>query len=109
MTSDWAPTFAAVDRAAFLPDLMWPFDMHAGTSVAVDRAADPDAWYAAADSNVPIVTQWDDGRHTGTEPGRVSTSSSSMPSVNYAMLQALAVEEDMRVLDGGTGTGGASG
>jgi protein-L-isoaspartate O-methyltransferase len=109
MTSDWAPTFAAVDRAAFLPALMWPFDMTAGTSVPVDRAVDPDAWYAAADSNVPIVTQWDDGAHTGTEPGKLSTSSSSMPSVVYAMLHALAVEEDMRVLDVGTGTGETAG
>ncbi|MDN3058286.1 methyltransferase domain-containing protein [Streptomyces sp. SRF1] len=109
MSSDWAPTFAAVDRAAFLPGLMWPFDMDAGTSVPVNRADDPDAWYAAADSNVPIVIQWDDGKHIGTKPGKVSTSSSSMPSVNYAMFQALAVDEGMRVLDVGTGTGETAG
>ncbi|WP_019707303.1 protein-L-isoaspartate O-methyltransferase [Streptomyces xinghaiensis] len=109
MTPDWAPVFAAVDRAAFLPDLMWPFDMAKGASAVVDRAADPDAWYIAADSNVPIVTQWDDGKHTGTAPGKVSTSSSSMPSVVYAMLQALAVEEGMRILDVGTGTGETAG
>ncbi|MFI5799286.1 methyltransferase domain-containing protein [Streptomyces sp. NPDC051677] len=107
LSSDWAPTFAVVDRAAFLPDLMWPFDMDAGRSVAVDRAGDPDAWYAAADSNIPIVTQWDDGEHSGTEPGRVSTSSSSMPSVVYAMLQTLDVDEAMRVV--GTGTGETAG
>lgn len=109
MTSDWVPTFTAVDRAAFLPDVMWPFDMNAGTSVAVNRSADPDAWYSAADSNIPIVTQWDDGHHSGTEPGRVATSSSSMPSVVYAMLQTLALEESMRVLDVGTGTGETAG
>lgn len=109
MTSDWAPTFAAVDRAAFLPDLMWPFEMEKGTSVPVDRTVDRDAWYAAADSNIPIVTQWDDGKHAGTEPGEVSTSSSSMPSVVYALLQTLNVEEHMRVLDVGTGTGETAG
>ncbi|MBL1100857.1 methyltransferase domain-containing protein [Streptomyces coffeae] len=109
MTPDWAPTFEAVDRAAFLPDLMWPFDTDAGKSVAVDRADDPDAWYAAADSNVPIVTQWDDGEHAGSEPGRVSTSSSSMPSVVYALLQTTAVDEGMNVLDVGTGTGETAG
>lgn len=105
MGAGWAATFAAVDRADFLPDVMWPFGAAAGGCVAVDRGADPDGWYAAADSNVPIVTQWDDGRHTGREPGRVGTSSSSMPSVVYRMLGTLAAEGGQRVLDVGTGTG----
>lgn len=105
LSSDWAPTFAAIDRAAFLPDLMWPFNMETGTSVAVDRRTDADAWYTAADSNLPIVTQWDDGKHTGTAPGRVSTSSSSMPSVVYRLLGDLDVQPGMDVYDGGTGSG----
>jgi protein-L-isoaspartate O-methyltransferase len=105
LSSNWAPTFAAVDRAAFLPDLMWPFDIATGKSVPVDRGMDSDAWFAAADSNVPIVTQWDDGKHMGTSPGKVSTSSSSMPSVVYSMLQTLNVDVGMKVLDVGTGTG----
>ncbi|WP_317985843.1 hypothetical protein [Streptomyces sp. 5-10] len=69
MAEDWAPTFAAVDRAAFLPELMWPFDTRTQQAVAVDKAEEPDAWYAAADSDAPIVTQWDDGEHTGGPPG----------------------------------------
>lgn len=109
LSSDWAPTFAAVDRAAFLPDLMWPYDMKTRASVPVDRREDPDAWYAAADSNVPIVTQWDDGAHLGPGPGKLSTSSSSMPSVVYSLLQDLGVEQGMRVLDVGTGTGETAG
>ncbi|MFF3499652.1 methyltransferase domain-containing protein [Streptomyces sp. NPDC003247] len=109
LSSDWAPTFATVDRAAFLPELMWPYDMEARASVLIDRRENPDAWYAAADSNVPIVTQWDDGAHVGLVPGELSTSSSSMPSVVYSLLQDLAVEDGMRVLDVGTGTGETAG
>ncbi|MCQ8831112.1 methyltransferase domain-containing protein [Streptomyces malaysiensis] len=109
MGEGWAPTFAAVDRAAFLPELMWPFDTRTQKAVAVDKAEEPDAWFAAADSDAPIVTQWDDGEHTGPGPGRVSTSSSSMPSVVYALLRDLAVDEGMAVLDVGTGTGETAG
>ncbi|MEU6510002.1 methyltransferase domain-containing protein [Streptomyces sp. NPDC046942] len=109
LSSDWAPTFTAVDRAAFLPDLMWPYDLDTRASVTVDKREDPDAWYAAADSNVPIVTQWDDGAHSGPGPGKLSTSSSSMPATVYLLLQDLAVEDGMRVLDVGTGTGETAG
>ncbi|MEU1821763.1 protein-L-isoaspartate(D-aspartate) O-methyltransferase [Streptomyces abikoensis] len=109
MSSDWAPTFAAVDRAAFLPDLIWPWDMETGTSVAVDRTTDPDSWYAAVDTDQPIVTQWDDGEHSGTAPGHVSTSSSSAPSVNYGLFQDLDADEGMNVLDVATGTGETAG
>ncbi|PJN36999.1 protein-L-isoaspartate(D-aspartate) O-methyltransferase [Streptomyces sp. CB02959] len=105
LSSDWAPAYAAVPRAAFLPDLMWPWDMRAGKSVPVSRADDPEAWRAYAESDCPIVTQWDDGDHTGTEPGQVSTSSASMPSVVFRMLRDLDVRRGHRVLEIGTGTG----
>ncbi|UQA91204.1 protein-L-isoaspartate O-methyltransferase family protein [Streptomyces halobius] len=109
MSSDWAPTFAAVDRTVLLPDLVWPFDVETGTSMPVNKTRDPDAWYTAADSNIPIVTQWDDGQHTGTNPGKVSTSSSSAPSVVYSLLGDLDMDEGMTVLDVGTGTGETAG
>ncbi|MGK5729810.1 protein-L-isoaspartate(D-aspartate) O-methyltransferase [Streptomyces sp. URMC 124] len=109
MSPDWAPTFEAVDRAAFLPPVIWPWTMETRESHAVDQAADPDAWYAAVDRDEPIVTQWDDGEHIGTRPGRTPTSSSSGPSVNYRLFQDLAVEEGMEVLDVGTGTGETAG
>ncbi|MDK1474391.1 protein-L-isoaspartate(D-aspartate) O-methyltransferase [Streptomyces sp. 549] len=109
MSSDWAAAFAVVDRADFLPDLMWPYDTERRVSVPVDRAVARAAWYAAADRDLPIVTQWDDGRHSGSEPGKVPTSSSSMPSVVYTLLRPLDAEHGMRVLDVGTGTGETAG
>ncbi|MFI1183271.1 methyltransferase domain-containing protein [Streptomyces sp. NPDC020799] len=105
LSAEWAAAFAAVPRAAFLPDLMWPYDMGAGRSIAVSRADDPEAWQGFADADVPVVTQWDDGEHSGTAPGRVSTSSASMPSVVFSMLRDLDVRPGHRVLEVGTGTG----
>lgn len=105
LTSDWAATFAAVPRAAFLPELMWPWDMETGRSLAVSKSQDPAAWQEYADSDTPIVTQWDDGEHDGTEAGIVSTSSASMPSVVFRMLHDLDLQPGHRVLEIGTGTG----
>ncbi|MCZ7415425.1 MULTISPECIES: methyltransferase domain-containing protein [unclassified Streptomyces] len=105
LTSDWAPAYAAVPRSAFLPELMWPFDMASGRSVPVSRTDEPAEWHRHADADAPIVTQWDDGRHGGEGPGRVSTSSASMPSVVFSMLRDLDVAAGHRVLEIGTGTG----
>lgn len=105
LTPEWAAAYAQVPRAAFLPELIWPFDMVTGRSIAVRRRDDSRAWQAYADADVPIVTQWDDGRHRGDEPGEVSTSSASMPSVVLGMLRDLDVRPGDRVLEIGTGTG----
>ncbi|MFE9610180.1 methyltransferase domain-containing protein [Streptomyces sp. NPDC006012] len=102
----WAEAFRAVPRARFLPDLVWAYDMATGRSLPVSRTDDPEAWERAARANVPLVTQWDDGAHSGgTAPGTVATSSASMPSVVAAMLRDLDVNDGMRVLEIGTGTG----
>ncbi|MFH8794882.1 methyltransferase domain-containing protein [Streptomyces sp. NPDC017941] len=105
LSSGWAPAFSAVPRSAFLPDLMWPFDMSTARSVVVDRADDPAAWERYADSDAPVVTQWDNGKHSGTRTGTVPTSSASMPSVVFSMLRDLDVQPGNRVLEIGTGTG----
>ncbi|MCC3776819.1 methyltransferase domain-containing protein [Streptomyces sp. UNOB3_S3] len=105
MITDWTPAFDAVPRSAFLPDLVWRHDLGTGEVSAIDRRTDPDAWRAAADTNVPLVTQWDDGRHEGRERGRVATVSSSMPSLVAGMLADLDVRPGQKVLEVGTGTG----
>ncbi|MEV7420388.1 methyltransferase domain-containing protein [Streptomyces sp. NPDC089919] len=118
LTTEWTPTFTAVDRAHFLPDRIWPFlpatgqddgELPADPPAVVDRLQDPTAWFGYADSDLSLVTQWDDGRHRGPAPGTVATSSSSQPSVVYRMLAALDADEGMSVLDAGTGTGETAG
>ncbi|RDG39327.1 methyltransferase domain-containing protein [Streptomyces corynorhini] len=105
MAPDWAEAYEAVPRSRFLPDLMWPHSMATGRNVAVDKRRDPQAWQRYADSDDPIVTQWDDGAHDGQEPGTSFSSSSSMPSLVFSMLADLAVRPGQRVLEIGAGTG----
>ncbi|MFG3257198.1 rRNA adenine N-6-methyltransferase family protein [Streptomyces sp. NPDC048172] len=105
VSGDWSDALRAVPRAHFLPDRIWPWDMDTGTATPADRRTDPLAWRRWAEADVPIVTQWDDGRHTGDGPGQVPTSSSTTPHLVAAMLDALNAEPGMRVLEIGTGTG----
>ncbi|MFF1907379.1 methyltransferase domain-containing protein [Kitasatospora sp. NPDC058218] len=105
MSPAWADTFDAVPRALFAPDIVWSHDMASGRSVVADRRTDPAGWVEAIDANVPLVTQWDDGTHRGTDPGTVATSSISMPSLVASMLRDLDVRPGMKVYEGGTGPG----
>ncbi|WP_431035956.1 methyltransferase domain-containing protein [Streptomyces sp. P6-2-1] len=106
LAPDWRAAYEEVPRAAFLPPLMWPWDAEQRSHVPVSRSRDPATWYAYADSDAPIVTQWDDGDHTGLTPGRFATSTALGPSVVFGLLGDLRLSEGVgRVLEVGTGTG----
>ncbi|QUQ66583.1 O-methyltransferase [Kutzneria sp. CA-103260] len=100
----WAMAFASVDRGAFVPDQMWCDDEH-GRLRPIDRGTAPDLWAAAIYSDIPIVTQLDDGRVGWPDVSPLVTSSASQPSVVLAMLAALDVQPGDTVLEIGTGTG----
>ncbi|NUU24051.1 MAG: methyltransferase domain-containing protein [Streptomycetaceae bacterium] len=91
------------DRTPFLPDRVWV--ERDDVWVAVDRERDPRGWQASACADIPLITQWDNGDHTESDPGVSATCSSSQPSVVKRMLDALEPRDGGRVLDVGTGTG----
>ncbi|MER7624262.1 protein-L-isoaspartate(D-aspartate) O-methyltransferase [Streptomyces sp. NPDC126503] len=108
--SDWLSAFHAVPRDAFLPDRIWP-GVADGTrqSRVVDRSVDPEAWFEAAYSDIPLTTQWDEGRHTGDDVGTTPTSSNSLPTMVFTMLKDLGVQPGHQVMEIGTGTGWTAG
>ncbi|MFJ9521708.1 rRNA adenine N-6-methyltransferase family protein [Kitasatospora sp. NPDC101801] len=109
MSPDWEASFNAVPRSLFTPKLVWAWTEASQSTEAIDRRTDPEAWQQAVNSNIPLVTQWDDGRHEGTSPGKVSTSSLSQPNVVMSMLRDLDVRPGMKVLEAGTGPGWTAG
>ncbi|MEF2527426.1 MULTISPECIES: methyltransferase domain-containing protein [Streptomyces] len=103
---DWLPAFGAVPRDMFVPDRIWP-GIEDGTrqNPVVDRMKDPEGWFRAVYSDIPLTTQWDDGSHTGDGLGNTPSSSSSRPHMVFSMLKDLDVRDGHRVLEIGTGTG----
>ncbi|MFV0134680.1 methyltransferase domain-containing protein [Streptomyces sp. HMX87] len=106
LKSDWLPACNAVPRHLFIPDVIWPG--RAGMNRQDDRvirSEEPEAWWQAVYRDAPIATQWDDGAYTGPGKGKIPSSSNSMPTMVFSMLDALSVEEGHKVLEIGTGTG----
>ncbi|MEU6964132.1 methyltransferase domain-containing protein [Streptomyces chrestomyceticus] len=106
LTSDWLPSYEAVPRHLFVPGVIWPG--RGGMNRQDERVVrdeEPDMWWAAVYRDAPITTQWDDGAYTGAGKGKVPSSSNSMPTMVFSMLDALGVEKGHRVLEIGTGTG----
>jgi protein-L-isoaspartate O-methyltransferase len=104
LAPEWAAVLDAVPRWRFLPDLIWPHTA-SGDYETIDRADDPHAWQRWADTDAAIATQWDDGKHVGSAPGQVATSSASSPGLVARMLADLDAQPGDRVLDAGAGTG----
>ncbi|WP_406344781.1 methyltransferase domain-containing protein [Streptomyces sp. NBC_00648] len=106
LTSDWLSAFEAVPRHLFMPDAIWPG--RAGMNRQSDRvlrSEEPEVWWQAVYRDAPITTQWDDGTYTGPGKGKSPTSSNSMPTMVFSMLDALSAEPGQSVLEVGTGTG----
>ncbi len=106
LTSDWLPAFKRSPRNLFIPDLIWPGTAHgAEHAQGVLKSENPAAWWDAVASDIPITTQWDDGQHDGRTVGKIPTSSNSMPTMVFSMLNDLAAQDGHKVLEVGTGTG----
>ncbi|MDH6132356.1 protein-L-isoaspartate O-methyltransferase [Kitasatospora sp. MAA4] len=109
LSSQWLPAYTNVPRHLFVPDRIWPG--HADgvrQGRAVDRRTDPAAWWGAVYSDVPLTTQWDNGKHQGDEPGVMPSTSNSMPTMVFSMLGAVPLTPGARVAEIGTGTGWTS-
>lgn len=101
----WRAAFLAVPRHHFLPAQVW-VDDEQGEPEPISRDEDPDRWLANAYRNVPILTQFDDGRTVWPDTGGgLCTSSASKPELVLTMLAALEIHPGHRVLEIGTGTG----
>ncbi|MGH3975252.1 MAG: methyltransferase domain-containing protein [Pseudonocardiaceae bacterium] len=104
LTLDWRPSFLAVPREQFIPDVIW--EEIDDVMRPVRRVDDPDRWQELATGPDSVVTQVDDGCPVGPgDGGDLPTSSASMPSVVAAMLKHLDVHGGERVCEIGTGTG----
>ncbi|WP_245691186.1 methyltransferase domain-containing protein [Sinosporangium album] len=93
----------AVPRHMFVPPVVLAGPD--GALQLVDRDTDPNAWWDAVYSRMPLVTQLDDGRTPLQAKAGDYSSSSSAPSTVVDLLELLDVGPRHRVLEIGTGTG----
>ncbi|MFH8983983.1 methyltransferase domain-containing protein [Streptomyces varsoviensis] len=96
----YADVLRAVPRHLFLPERVWVRDGSGGYR-SVDRRVDAEGWLAAAYDDAPLVTQF----RTTDDGARIPSSSASMPSMVVRALELAALDDGMRVLEIGTGTG----
>lgn len=107
-SAEWTKAFAATPRHLFTPEIVLTTP-DGYRPLSGDSSATHQEWLSAVYSDESLVTQ--DKPHAGGhvlpsgQPLRVPTSSSTMPSLMARMLEALDVDDGMRVLEIGTGTG----
>ncbi|GLU47361.1 methyltransferase domain-containing protein [Nocardiopsis ansamitocini] len=105
---EWADAIRAAPRKHFIPATALATPVNGDPGHWIDRAAGPDAWQRAVDSDTTILTQVDDGDTDLTPesaPTGMPTSSSTAPSVVVDFLRLLDARPGHRVLEVGTGTG----
>ncbi|MBR8745089.1 methyltransferase domain-containing protein [Nocardiopsis sp. MG754419] len=90
--------FAVHPRHHFVPDMIWPDAL----GLPLFRTSDPDRWACSVYGGDAVTTQANDGE---SGPRNEPSSSSSAPQVMADMIAAARIEEGMRVLEIGTGTG----
>lgn len=95
----WRHALYAVPRHLFVPAVAWAGD------IPLDRSADPGRWLDAVYSDVPLVTQIDDGAADVRGGAGLYTSSCSAPGAVTDFLERLDPQPGDRVLEIGTGTG----
>ncbi|MEV0263905.1 methyltransferase domain-containing protein [Streptomyces sp. NPDC050617] len=96
----YAEALRRVPRHLFLPDRVWVPDGNGGHTPR-DRHADPRGWLAAAYTDTPLITRF----QTAEDGTRLPSSSAPMPSMTVRALELAALDDGMRVLEIGTGTG----
>ncbi|MGW0705695.1 ATP-grasp peptide maturase system methyltransferase [Streptomyces sp. NPDC002643] len=109
-SSAWRKAVEAVPRELFLPSFFKDETGPDGLTryTPVSRDTDEAEWLTLAYRDETWVTQLDGHVTPETADGTVTgfpTSSSTMPSTVIGMSEALDVEDGMRVLEVGTGTG----
>ncbi|MFD7579959.1 methyltransferase domain-containing protein [Kitasatospora sp. NPDC059817] len=103
VSDEWRRAAEATPRHRFLPDRIWLAD---GDGYRLcDREREPDRWLAAAGSDVPVVTQVNDGAEPMDVADAWPSSSASEPSIVFQMLELLDIAPGMKVLEIGAGTG----
>jgi protein-L-isoaspartate O-methyltransferase len=93
-----------MNRADFIPSVIWTYQPNGSGPVPVNRADEPERWQALIQTEEAIVTQVDDGEPRDGH-GQHPTSSSSGLKVMTLMLDLLDAQPGMNVLEIGAGTG----